>query len=231
MLSSDSKKKSTSKESATAIVLLSGGLDSAVSLYWALSKGYKVQSLGFNYFRRSKKEIETAKKLAAMNRISYREVRLDFLREIEDSTSQGRNYRLEQAESAYIPSRNVIFYGIASSIAEIVDARYIVGGHNRDDVKSFPDSSPEFFRRFNEMTKIGLLTFGRTGRVVQPLAKLSKAEVIKLGNRLGVPFELTWSCYSSGKTPCGKCHSCVLRKESFDEAGIVDPLCNSLINS
>jgi 7-cyano-7-deazaguanine synthase len=229
---SDNKIRSVSKESATAIVLLSGGLDSAVSLYWSLNKGYKVQSLGFNYFRRSKKEIETAKKLAAMNKVSYREVRLEFLREIEDTTRQrGRNYRLEQAESAYIPSRNVIFYGIASSIAEILDARYIVGGHNRDDVKSFPDSSPEFFRRFNEMTKIGLMTFGRTGRVVQPLAKLSKVEVIKLGNHLGVPFELTWSCYRSGKMPCGKCHSCFLRKKSFDEAGIVDPLSNSLINS
>jgi 7-cyano-7-deazaguanine synthase len=219
-----------SEGTVLAIVLLSGGLDSAVSLYWALKKGFKVQTLGFNYFHRNKKEIDAAKKLARLNKVNYREIRLDFLREIEDS-AQARNDLLEEAERAYIPSRNVIFYGIASYIAEIVNARYIVGGHNRDDVKSFPDSSADFFSRFNAMTSVGLMSGARTGRVILPLAKLSKVDVIKLGNRLKVPFRLTWSCSRSAKTPCGKCHSCTLRKKSFEEAGLDDPISNSLINS
>ncbi len=213
-----------------AIVLLSGGLDSAVSLYWALKKGYRVQSLGFNYFHRNKKEVEAAKKLARLNKVSYREVSLNFLREVEDST-QRTNDLLEDAERAYIPSRNVIFYGIASYIAEIVDARYIVGGHNRDDVKSFPDSSLDFFDKFNTLTSVGLMSGARTGRVILPLAKLSKVEVIKLGKRLKVPYELTWSCSRSTRTPCGKCHSCSLRKKAFEEAGLTDPISDSLINS
>lgn len=227
------KKKTIQNEAARtvlAIVLLSGGLDSAVSLYWAMKKGYRVQSLGFNYFHRNKKEIEAAKKLARLSKVSYREINLDFLREIEDST-QRRNDLLAEAERAYIPSRNVIFYGIASYLAEIVDAKYIVGGHNRDDVKSFPDSSLDFFSKFNAMTSVGLISGARTGRVILPLAMLSKVDVIKLGKRLKVPFELTWSCSRSTKTPCGKCHSCALRKKSFDEAGLKDPISIALINS
>lgn len=209
-----------------AVVLLSGGVDSAVALYWAMEKGYKVQSLGFNYFLRSRKENEAAKNIARLNGIGHLEINLRFLREIEDSTIK-RNPMLKNAERAYIPSRNVIFYGIASSIAELADARYIVGGHNKDDVDTFPDSSLQFFRHFNAATRIGLISGDRTGRVILPLAKLSKTEVIKLGKRLDVPFELTWSCYRSSKYPCRKCHSCILRKRSFDEAKIKDPLTSS----
>jgi 7-cyano-7-deazaguanine synthase len=206
-----------------ALVLFSGGIDSAVALYWAKKqKKYETETLTFNYFHRSRKEIQAAIKIAAMNSVRQLELGLSFLREIEDSKS--RNPLLKKADSAYIPSRNMIFYGIATSFAEIEDASYIVAGHNKDDVSSFPDASTNFFNHFNATTKIGLFTGKRTGRVILPLSKLSKARVIKLGAKLGVPFELTWSCYRSSKAPCGSCHSCKLRTRAFKEAEIRDPL-------
>ncbi len=205
-----------------AIVLLSGGLDSAVALYWAKRKEYRIQTMTFNYFLRSSKEAQAAKKIATMNKLPYKEINLDFLKEIEDSKT--RNPLLKKAESAYIPSRNVIFYGIATSFAEIADAKYIIAGHNNDDVENFPDSSIPFFDHFNATTKMGLFTGDRTGRIVLPLGRLSKVEVIKLGAKLGVPFEVTWSCYRSSEQPCRRCHSCRLRVSAFAEAGITDPL-------
>jgi 7-cyano-7-deazaguanine synthase len=206
-----------------AIVLLSGGLDSAVALYWARSKGFLVETLTMNYFLRGRRETETARELARFNHVKHREINLDFLKEIED-LEIGSNPSLSRAESSYIPSRNIIFYGIASSFAEVSNSRFIVGGHNKDDIKNFPDSSLKFFRLFNSATKTGLLSGARTGRVIVPLAELSKAEVIKLGSKLGVPFELTWSCYKSSRKPCGKCHSCTLRRTAFQTARIPDPL-------
>jgi 7-cyano-7-deazaguanine synthase len=205
-----------------AIVMLSGGLDSTVALYWAMNRGYEIQTLTFNYFLRSKKEGQAARKIASINKVKHREINLDFLKEIEDSISV--NPLLKRAEKAYIPSRNVIFYGIATSFAELSDAKYIVAGHNRDDIRIFPDSSISFFDHFNSTTKLGLFSGDRTGRVILPLAKLSKKEVIKLGEKLSVPFKLTWSCYRSSNRPCGKCHSCRLRAIAFKEAGIEDPL-------
>ena len=207
-----------------ALVLLSGGLDSAVALYWALHRGFEVESLTFNYFRRSSKEIkacnEIAKKVGCKNRL----VKLDFLKEIEDTKTRLRNKLLNEAPSAYIPSRNMIFYGIAASFAEILDARYIIGGHNKDDAVHFPDSSSAFFSLFNKTASLGRISGSRTGKVMLPLAKLDKAGVVKFGMKLGVPFANTWSCYKSSTRPCGNCHSCLLRKEAFRLAGIEDPL-------
>lgn len=211
------------KTSTRAIVLLSGGLDSAVSLYWAKARGYSLQTLAMNYFLRRRKEMDAARRIARLNKVSHRELDLTFLKEIEDLNLK-RNPSLRRAERSYIPSRNIIFYGIASSIAEVSNAKYIVGGHNRDDVEKFPDSSPSFFGLFNRATRIGLVSKDATGRVILPLAKLSKTEVVRLGSKLGVPFDLTWSCYMSSKKPCGACHSCILRAEAFSEAGIPDPL-------
>jgi 7-cyano-7-deazaguanine synthase len=207
-----------------AIVMLSGGLDSTVALYWAMNQDLLIQTLSFNYFLRSKKEIFAARKIASINGVKHREIKLGFLKEIEDSKPV--NPVLKKAELAYVPSRNVIFYSIATCFAELDDAKFIVAGHNRDDVRDFPDSSISFFNRFNSLTKIGLFSNDRTGRVILPLAKLSKVRVIELGSSLGVPFELTWSCYRSSTWPCGVCHSCRLRSTAFKQARICDPLMN-----
>jgi 7-cyano-7-deazaguanine synthase len=210
-----------------SIVLLSGGLDSAVALYWALDKGYEVETLTFDYFRRSQKEIEACLKISKFAMCPNRRIELAFLKEIDDDKKINRNTGLTSVESAYIPGRNLIFYGIAVSFAEVADARYIVGGHNKNDAENFPDSSLEFFKLFNQAASLGKFTGSKTGKVVLPFARLDKSEVLRLGARLGVPFELTWSCYKSGNKPCQKCLSCKLRAESFEKAGISDPLLNS----
>jgi 7-cyano-7-deazaguanine synthase len=207
-----------------SIVLLSGGLDSAVALFWALKKGFEVETLTFDYFLRSKREILACRRIAKLAGVKNRVIKLEFLKEVEDSKSETRNPILRTAPSAYIPSRNIIFYGIASSFAETIDAKYIVGGHNKNDIESFPDSSKRFFTKFNETTSIGKISRDRTGKVILPLSRLDKSEVVKLGKKLGVPFEMTWSCYTSNMRPCGRCHSCVLRKRAFRKAGIADPL-------
>ena len=195
-----------------------------MALFWALKRGYRVETLTFDYFRRSKREIKTCQEIAKYANVKSRIVKLEFLKEVEDSKKENKNPVLKKAPSAYIPSRNIIFYGIASSIAEIVDAKYIIGGHNKNDVESFPDSSQSFFDHFNNTALMGKISKGRTGKITLPLSRLDKSEVIKLGWKLGVPFEMTWSCYSSDRKPCKKCPSCRLRFEAFRKAGISDPL-------
>ena len=207
-----------------ALVLLSGGLDSAVALYWALEQGHRVETITYNYFLRSRREIYACKKIAHRARVNNIVINLDFLREVADSRSQSTNPILRRAPSAYIPSRNAIFYGIASSLAETLDAKYIIGGHNKDDVRTFPDASQVFFQLFNRVTALGKFSKGRTGRVILPLSKLTKKGVVKLGSKLGVPFEFTWSCYKTSKQVCGKCPACRLRQSAFDEAHLIDPL-------
>ena len=182
-----------------SIVMLSGGLDSAVALFWSMDKGHEVETLTFDYFRRSRQEIQVCKALSDFVARPNRRINLGFLKEVEDSKKETRNRMLSKAQSAYVPCRNVIYYGIAASFAEISNARYIIGGHNKDDSENFPDSSPKFFDSFNKTATIGRFTGNRTGRVILPFANLDKSEVIKLGSRLKLPFELTWSCYTSDK--------------------------------
>ena len=208
-----------------ALVMLSGGLDSSVAFYWALrARHYSIIALTFNYSGRSKKEIEAARLISKSLRIRQIELDLGFLRDIEDAGKQNKNPFLKSAPSAYIPSRTLIFYGIASSLAEMFFCPIIVAGHNRDDTRSFPDSSAAFFHRFNKITALGLISGDRTGRVILPLGRLSKTGVVKLGAKLGVPFEKTWSCYYYLRHPCGKCPACLLRRKAFHEANLVDPL-------
>ena len=206
------------------IVLLSGGLDSAVALYWAINEGYQVDTLTFDYFRRTKREALACKEIAKFAGCPNRRVELGFLKEIDDSKQEMKNEALSSVESAYIPSRNLIFYGIAASFAEVGNSRFIVGGHNKNDAETFPDSSPAFFKKFNDAASTGRITGTKTGRVVLPFSKLEKWQVLRLGAGLEVPFELTWSCYKSGKKPCRGCLSCKLRAKSFQKAGLRDPL-------
>ncbi len=163
-----------------SIVMLSGGLDSAVALFWSINKGHEVETLTFDYFRRSQREIQACIALSDFVNCSNRRIDLEFLKEIDDNKKETRNSKLSKAQSAYVPCRNVIYYGIAASFAEISNARYIVGGHNKNDSENFPDSSPKFFDSFNRTITIGRFTGDLTGKVILPFAKLDKSEVIKL---------------------------------------------------
>jgi 7-cyano-7-deazaguanine synthase len=205
--------------------MLSGGIDSTVALFWAKQKGWDLHALSFKYSGRSASEKRATERIANSIHCRLMWINVSFLKEVADlSQSSAIRRRFGGLPSAYIPSRNLIFYGIASSIAETINARHIVGGHNKNDSTAFPDATTAFFGALNRTTKLGLYSRGKTGRVVNPLASLSKTEVIQLGDRLGVPFELTWSCYRSGNRPCGRCPACKLRKIAFSAAGLVDPL-------
>ncbi|HKZ89575.1 MAG TPA: 7-cyano-7-deazaguanine synthase [Thermoplasmata archaeon] len=210
-----------------AIVLLSGGVDSAVALAWAKERGWDVRPLTFDYFARPKKEAIAMEALAAHSHVGpVRHVDLPFLKEVDDLRKEGlENPTLLRAPESYVPARNLIFYGLAAHFAERDGARYIVGGHNGIDPKSFPDSSPKFFEFVNEVYRLGLWTYDRAPvKVVVPLSGMSKADVVRMGLERGVPFEATWSCYWDRETHCGTCPSCRERREAFAAVGVEDPV-------
>ncbi|MHB8566701.1 MAG: 7-cyano-7-deazaguanine synthase [Nitrososphaerales archaeon] len=207
----------------SSMVMFSGGIDSSVALFWALRK-MPVQPITFDYFRRSSREATAASLMLDHLGLKAIKIGLPFLKEVDDTRRMSRNPKLKPAPSAYVPCRNAILYGIAAYYAEVMDYKYIIGGHNKDDARSFPDASARFFDLFNKMTTMGLYTRYRTSRILLPLSRLGKAGVIRLGKELGVPFELTWSCYFQKAKPCEVCPACRQRRKAFMEARFVDPL-------
>lgn len=210
-----------------AIVLLSGGIDSAVALWWAREQGWDVQPLTFDYYGRPKREhaaIEGLVRRAGVHRV--RTVDLPFLKEVDDLRPTGfENAALNESPEGYVPARNLIFYGLASYFAELAGARYLVGGHNRADPESFPDAGPKFFDQLNRLLGMSLWSYRQSPvEVVVPLREKSKEDVLRLGRQLGVPFELTWSCYWDQPVHCGTCISCTERREAFAAIGIEDPV-------
>lgn len=211
-----------------AVVLLSGGLDSAVCLWKAKDSGWETYSITYNFHLRHAKEIEAAERLAKRaGVVEHRLVDLPFLREIKDvgvSPSNPLAKMIHLVPSAYVPMRNAVFYAVASQWAETLGAKYVVGGHNLSDHASFPDSTPEFFDLFNRLLKTGSwLESIQPVQIVTPLSSMSKVEIVREAVRLRVPLELTWSCYGRGKKACGRCPSCADRLKAFEAAGIRDP--------
>jgi 7-cyano-7-deazaguanine synthase len=148
---------------------------------------------------------------------------LPFFKDLED---RYRPQRSSAISPAYVPARNIIFYGIAAAYAETLSARRIIFGSNADDAKELPDARQNFIQLMNELVKAGTRA-GSEGvfiEIVNPLIELSKTEVLKLAAKLKVPLQLTWSCYENAKTPCGKCRGCRMRLEAFTAAGMSDPL-------
>jgi 7-cyano-7-deazaguanine synthase len=203
-----------------AIVLVSGGIDSTVALWHALRQGWDIDALSFDYHLRPRQEVAATGRLLAAAGID-RHIRLPipFLMELDDLRLAG--YRLDHlasAPAAYIPARNMIFYSLAAHYAEVLEARWIVGGHNSGDVEGFPDTSAAFFDAFHSLCRRGVRSYLRAPfEVIRPLAGMSKREVVRYGRRLGAPLELTWSCYWDGKSPCGTCPSCLEREEVLRE--------------
>ena len=209
-----------------AIVLLSGGVDAAVALWCARAQGWEVQPLTIDYFGRPKRERTAI--AALVTRAGVRPVRtgdLPFLREVDDLRPSGfQNLALNESPEGYIPARNLIFYSLAAYYAELDGTRYLVGGHNGTDPDSFPDASPKFFDHLNRVFGMSLWSYARAPvEVVIPLRGKSKEDVLRMGQRLGVPFELTWSCYWDQSVHCGTCASCTERREAFAAIGAEDP--------
>ena len=216
------------KENKKGIILLSGGLDSTVTLYIAKRRGYRLTALIFSYGQKHKKEIQYAKKVAQLNRIEHYVISLKFpwvhssLTDNSMSIPTARNLTSTQIPSTYVAGRNLIFLSYAASLADSMGARRIFIGAHTQDYSGYPDCRPTFFNRFEVALQRGLKRKGI--KLITPLINKNKREIIKIGLRVGVPFQLTWSCYKGEKKPCLVCDSCRFRLRAFQELGMVDPL-------
>jgi len=215
-----------------AVVLLSGGLDSATVLAHARSKGYDCYALSFDYGQRHKFELKAAKKVAkVLGAARHEVVKVDMTR--FGGSALTSDTPVPKARSAgeigtgipvtYVPARNTVFLSLALAWAEALGARDIFIGVNALDYSGYPDCRPEYIRAFQRLadlaTKAGVE--GDRFKIHAPLIKMTKAEIIRLGRRLGVDYSITHSCYDpapDGK-PCGRCDSCLLRRKGFEEAG------------
>ncbi len=207
-----------------AIVLLSGGMDSAVALYKAHQEGFELIALSINYHLRPENEKKGAKKLAESLDIKIIEIPIPFLKESIDLRIEGFPIpNVLHAPEGFIPSRNLIFYSIASYYAEVFGCKFIIGGHISVDPQYFPDAAPLFFNSLEDLINKGKhLDDITTIKLLFPLAKMSKVEVAKLARKLKVPLKWTWSCYSDGDQPCGRCSSCRKRSEAFSKLNFSD---------
>ena len=220
-----------------AVVLLSGGLDSTTAFAVARARGFDVCALSVDYGQRHRVELDRAAAVAqALGAVDHRVVTLD-LRSIGGSALTA-DIAVPKDRSAddmgrgvpvtYVPARNTILLGLALGYAEVVGAFDIFIGANVLDYSGYPDCRPEFLSAFealaNLATKAGTEGAG-TFRVHSPLLKMTKAEIIREGTKLGVDYALTLSCYDpdAGGRACGRCDSCALRKKGFAEAGVPDP--------
>ena len=217
-----------------AVCLFSGGMDSTVCLYFACREGFAPVAVSFDYGQRHEKEISSARQITAALQIPLHVIRLEFpwkgssLLQHDDKVPHGRNPEQmpKKIPTTYVPARNAIFLSLAFSCAEAEKAEVIFFGANAIDYSGYPDCRHEFIAAFAEAMKQGTQTGveGKPVRIMAPLLHLSKKEIVLLGKELGVPFELTWTCYEGNNRPCGTCDACVLRAKGFYEAGIDDPL-------
>ena len=219
-----------------AVVLLSGGLDSATALAWARAQGFACTTLAVDYGQRHRVELQAAHRVAgALGSREHREVRVD-LRAIGGSslTSDAPvpKDRDEQAMAAtipstYVPARNSVFLSLALGLAETLGATDLVAGMNVLDYSGYPDCRPAFVRAFESLAAVATRAGvdGARFTVHTPLMELDKAGIIRLGQSLSVDYSLTHSCYdpSPAGLACGACDSCRLRAKGFREAAVPDP--------
>jgi len=220
-----------------AVVLLSGGLDSTTTLAMARDEGYDIYCLTFNYGQRHDREIESARALAEhYGAIEHKLVGLS-LESLGGSalTDPSIDVPMDQPEDVikdssipvtYVPARNTIFLSYALAYAEVNKCEAIFIGANAVDYSGYPDCRPEFFEAFQEMARLGtkIGVEGAPVAIKTPIISMTKGEIVKKGIGLGVPYELSWSCYKGGEKACGKCDTCLMRLKGFREAGVEDPV-------
>ncbi len=222
-------------KSTQAVVLLSGGLDSTTALAWAIrQQGWRCHTLAFDYGQRHRVELEAARNISeSLGAASHRVIAVD-LRAIggsalTDHIDVPRDAHQEQGVPVtYVPARNLIFLSLAAAWAERVQADRLVIGANVRDYSGYPDCREEFLRSFSNTVNLATKAACEEGRrleVVAPLIRMDKAEIIRLGLRLGVDYAMTRSCYDplDDGRPCGHCDSCHYRQEGFQRLGLRDP--------
>ncbi len=216
-----------------AVVLLSGGLDSAVALYLAKSKGFdEVHAISFNYGQRHETELNHAKKIAQKAGVAAHKIVTLNLGDFGGSSLTDSSIDVEDGDVnrtdipvTYVPARNMVFLSIAASYAESIEARDIFIGVSQVDYSGYVDCRQEFIDAMEVAVNKGTVMGAESGKTIKinaPFVNKTKAEEIVLGMELGVDFGLTWSCYRGGEKPCGTCDSCLLRAKAFAEAGFED---------
>jgi len=216
-----------------SVVLLSGGLDSAVSLAHALREGTVKLCLTMDYGQRAAAgEISAAAALADYYDLEHRVVELPFLRKVTSTALVNRSavvpepvdemlddpvHAKASAAAVWVPNRNGLFINIAASFAEALDCELVVTGFNREEALSFPDNSAAFVSKVNDA--LAYSTANQV-RVISYTQRLNKVDIVRLGQRLKVPWRLLWSCYYGGRSMCGKCESCRRFFRALEAAGL-----------
>ena len=228
-----------SKKNKKAVVLLSGGLDSATTLAIACSQGFQCYALTFRYGQRHQREIEAAKKTAdSLGVIEHRIIDIDLAclggSALTDSAIEVPKDRPElgnpdRIPPTYVPARNTIFLSYALAWAEVLGAFDIFIGVNSTDYSGYPDCRPEFILAFGKLANLATSAAAQDKgqyRIHTPVINMTKAQIILTGTKLGVDYSLTHSCYDPDEQgrSCGRCDSCRLRLKGFAEAGLKDPI-------
>ncbi|PIP36873.1 MAG: 7-cyano-7-deazaguanine synthase QueC [Desulfobacterales bacterium CG23_combo_of_CG06-09_8_20_14_all_52_9] len=221
-----------------AVVLLSGGLDSAVTLAIAQSEGFSAYALSFSYGQRHVMELKSAGRIAKSLDVEKHLVLAIELGKIGGSALTDRievpkdrftNQPPKEIPATYVPARNTIFLSFALGWAEVLKAETIFIGANAVDFSGYPDCRPEYIQAFETMANLATRAAVEKSiriHIKTPLIRMSKAQIIQKGMALGVNFSLTHSCYDPSKEgiSCGRCDSCMLRRKGFREAGLIDPI-------
>jgi 7-cyano-7-deazaguanine synthase len=206
------------------IVVLSGGPDSTVVAYWAKNKGYEVYGLTFNYGQISMTEVEHASTIAEKLEIPIKIIDLSSLKEVFTGVTSLVDDNIQMTSDfshpIIVPFRNAIFLSVAVAYAVSINSKYIFYGAQGSDAAFYPDCRKEFYESFERTARLGT---DEELEIEAPFSNMPKSEIIKLGAKLGVPFHLTWSCYLNLPKHCGKCESCINRKNAFKQSGITDP--------
>ncbi len=212
------------RQNMKCVIVLSGGPDSATVAYWAKNHGYQIYPITFNYGQIAVKETEAAQKIAQTLGTTTKTIDLSNLKDIFSGATSLVNRDIpltaEFSSPIIVPFRNAIFLSAAVAYAVTVEATHIFYGAQGSDEPFYPDCRREFYEAFEKAARLGTC---QEITIKAPFSGGKKSELIKEGAKLGVPFELTWSCYLDGAKHCGRCESCVNRKKAFVEAGVADP--------
>lgn len=217
-----------------AVVLLSGGLDSTVCMAVAHSEGYELLPISFNYHQRHKKELAAAAAVAEHYQVGHHLIIETNMEAIGGSALTDESIAVPAGQIGaasvpvtYVPARNLIFLSYALGYAEVTGAEKVYIGVNALDYSGYPDCRPEFIAMFQQLANYSTKATAEDGRNINietPLIRLTKKEIVLLGDKLAAPLQLTTSCYEGKEAACGQCDSCLLRLKGFAEAGLVDPI-------
>ncbi len=206
------------------VVVLSGGPDSSIVAHWAKAQGYEIHALSFKYGQIATKEVSFAQEIAKRLGATFKILDLSSLTSIFSGVTSliSRDIPMTPTFSSpiIVPFRNAIFLSVAVAYCVSIEGKKIFYGAQGSDRPFYPDCRREFYKAFETSARLGT---GTNITIEAPFSETSKAALFKLGSQLGVPFELTWSCYLDGPRHCGRCESCANRMKAFKEAGIKDP--------